>query len=125
MMLPHREPSSEYLLRQAESVRKRQLGGRSAKTLQDVYAIAFWLAKRLQRRYPDVRIMVGDDGRGRMHHWLEIPAYKLFIDPAHDATESSEPAISVGSIEEGIYREHYRNALNSNFDVSEPRHQPR
>lgn len=113
------------LVRRAEAVRRRKLGERPARTLQDVYTVAFWLAKRLHRRYPDTRIMVGDDSRGRMHHWIEIPSLKTFVDPAHDASEGSGPAVLAGSTEEVFYKQSYRNALDSNFNVEEARHQPK
>ena len=113
------------LIRKAEAVRKRKLGGRPARSLQDAYTVVFWLAKRLHRRYPDTRIMVGDDSHGRLHHWIEIPSLKTYVDPAHDASEDSGPAVLAGSTEEPFYTESYGNVLDSNFNVEEARHQPK
>lgn len=113
------------LIRKAEAVRRRKLGERPARSLQDAYTLAFWLAKRLHRRYPDTRIMVGDDSQGRMHHWIEIPSLKVYVDPAHDASGDSGPPVLAGSTEEAFYKESYQNVVDSNFDVEEARHQPK
>lgn len=69
--------------------------------------------------------MVGDDSQGRMHHWIEIPSLKAYVDPAHDASENSGPAVLAGSTEEEFYKDCYRNVLDSNFNVEEPRHRPK
>jgi len=112
-------------IRKAEAVRRRKLGEPPARSLQDAYTVPLWPAKRLHGRYPDTRIMVGDDSHGRMHHWIEIPSLKTYVDPAHDASEDSGPAVLAGSTEDGFCEESYRNVLDSNFNVEEARHQPK
>ena len=87
----YRVPYRDNLIRKAQAVGR--LGERPARSLQDAYTVAFWLAERLHRRYPDTRIMVGDDSHGRIQHWSEIPGLKTYVDPAHDASEDSGPPV--------------------------------
>ena len=114
------------LLRVAHGVRSRVIDSDRRLRLRDAYALCFYLTRRLRHRYPDVRLMVGDrvGEHGLMqHHWLEIPSLRLYLDPAFDALDPFQP-VRVGKISDPEFVTTYRNGLDGNIDVSDPRNRP-
>jgi hypothetical protein len=114
------------LLHIAQRVRSQTLGGNHRLRLRDVYALNYRLAKELLGRFPDARIMIGDrvGERGPVqHHWIEIPSLGVFIDPACDALDSFQPA-RVGKTGQEEFLSVYRNGVDANIDVANPRNRP-
>jgi hypothetical protein len=70
--------------------------------------------------------MVGDrstDVGNVQHHWLELPSSGLFLDPAYDDFDPFQP-VRVGRTSDEDFSSTYRNGLNSQFDVDDPRDRP-
>jgi hypothetical protein len=122
------DPTDEVraLLRAAHDVRSRLLTEDKSLPLRDVYTLCFHLARELHHQYPDLQIMVGDrvtDAGKVQHHWLEFPGNGLFLDPAYDEFDSFQP-VRIGRIDDDEFRRTYRNGLNSQFDIDDPRDSP-
>jgi hypothetical protein len=111
----------------AQAVRAKYLHGRRPTRLEDAYTVAYFLAKRLRRRFRDVRIMVGECATARgpvQHHWLEFPARDLYLDAAFDAFDPAQP-VRTGKISEPGYAVAYPSAMDGQFDLRDPRDHPR
>jgi hypothetical protein len=114
------------LLKAAQEVRSRILVNDRRLRLRDVYSLSYYLAIELRGQFPDVRIMVGDreDEHGFVqHHWIEIPSVKVFLDPAGDALDPFHP-VRVGKTSDQEFTATYRNGVDSNIDVTDPRNRP-
>jgi hypothetical protein len=114
------------LLRVAHDVRSRLLTDDRRLQLRDVYALCFHIARELYRHHPDLRIMVGDRATEHgnvQHHWLEFPDSGLFLDPAYDDLDPFQ-TVRIGRIVDQAFTNTYRNGLNSQFDVDDPRDRP-
>lgn len=113
-------------LRVAHEVRSRLLKEDRRLQLRDVYTLCFHVARELHRHHPDLRIMVGDRATEHgnvQHHWLEFPERGLFLDPAYDDFDPFQP-VRIGRISDEDFYSTYRNGLNSEFDVDDPRDRP-
>lgn len=128
-MKSQESPSQELLrelLRVAHEVRSRVIEGDRRLHLRDVYAVCFHLAREFDGRFPDLRIMVGDrlaEHGFVQHHWLEIPSGEIYIDPACDVADPFQP-VRVGRTSDPDFASTYRNALDANIDIDDPRNTP-
>ena len=114
------------LLQIAHHLRSRLLTEDRPLQLRDIYALCFHVARELHPQYPDVQIMVGDrvTERGKVqHHWLEFPDSGIFVDPAYDDFDSFQP-VRIGRTSDEDFTYTYRNGINSQFDVDDPRDRP-
>jgi hypothetical protein len=122
-------PSREVLrklIHTAHDVRSRLIKSDRHLRLRDIYSLCYYVARDLDGRYPDLRIMVGDrEGEhGPVQHmWIEIPSGEIYLDPACDALDPFQP-VRAGRTSDPEYSATYRNALDANIDVKDPRNQP-
>ena len=120
------ESDRTRILRAVEWVRARHLHGRNT-GLEASYTLCYFLARRLRRKYYGVCIMVGDVEGERgptAHHWLLLPSKQLYVDPTFDEFDPAR-AVRIGVITDEDYKCDYRNGLDGNFDLSDPRNHPR
>jgi hypothetical protein len=120
-------PLRSKLTAVVRSVRERRLHAGPPAKLEDAYTICYFLGRRLRHKHPDVRIMVGDYNGPRgpiMHHWLEIPSRRMYIDAAFDRFEPARP-LRAGRTTDTSYISDYLNALDSRFDLNDPRNDPK
>ena len=114
------------LLRVARQVRSRLIRTDNRLQLRDAYSLCYHVARELDGRYPDLRIMVGDregeDGPVQ-HMWLEIPSGEIYLDPAYDAIDPFQ-TVRVGKTSDPDFVSTYRNAQDANIDVNDPRNRP-
>lgn len=94
--------------------------------MHDTYRLCYHLAHELRGDFSDLRITVGDrlGDRGPVQHlWLEIPSREIYIDSACDQLDSFHP-VRVGFTTDSEYAAIYRNAFDSNIDITDPRNRP-
>jgi len=114
------------LLSTAHETRSRIIPNDRRLHLRDVYALCFELARELHGRFPDLCIMVGDRRAEHglvQHHWLEIPSGEIYIDLACDTLDPFQ-TIRVGKTSDPDFLATYRNGVDSNIDVNDPRNRP-
>lgn len=128
-MNAHAAPDQQVLrklLRAARKVRLRLIPSDRRLQLRDVYSLCYYIARELDGRFPDLRIMVGDreSEHGPVQHmWLEIPSGEIYLDPAYDAIDSFQP-VRAGKTSDPDFTSTYANGQDANIDVNDPRNRP-
>lgn len=114
------------LLGIAQEVRSRFVQPDCRFTLRDIYSLSYHLARELRRKFPDLRIMVGDriaEHGFIQHHWIEIPSSDIYIDPAADVLDPFHP-VRIGRFTDAEFSSTYRNGFDANIDLADPRNRP-
>lgn len=114
------------LTRTAHEVRSRLVTSDRRLRLRDIYSLCYHIARDLDGRYPDLRIMVGDrEGEhGPVQHmWIEIPSGEIYLDPACDVLDPFQP-VRAGKTSDPDFASTYRNVQDANIDVNDPQNRP-
>lgn len=128
-MSAHADPGQRILrdlLQVAHKVRSQLIESDRRLNLRDIYSLSYYVARGLDDRYPDLRIVVGDRNgeHGPVQHlWIEIPSGEFYLDPACDGLDPFQP-VRVGKTSDPDFISTYRNGQDANIDVNDPRNRP-